>query len=79
MERTIQQQAQELMQLHRTVGLLAILVEPEAAREEAQWLGMMIWMQEREPKWDSHYEDEKLWGADITNMIARVMTEVAPG
>jgi len=49
-ERTIRQQAQEQTQLHRTVGHLAILVEAQAAREEAQWLAMMTWMQEREQK-----------------------------
>jgi len=47
MERTMQQQAQELTQLHRTVGHLTNLVQAQAAREEAQWLGMRTWMQER--------------------------------
>jgi len=73
MERTIRQQAQELTQLHRTVGHLANLLEAWAAREEAQWLGMMTWMQEREQKWVARHEDDKLWGAGITNMIAKVM------
>jgi len=36
MERTIRQQAQELTQLHQTVGHLANLWEVLAAREEAQ-------------------------------------------
>jgi len=80
MERTIRQQAQDAMQLHRTVGRLANLLEAWAAREEAQWLGMMTWMQsEREQKWDARHEDEKLWGVGITNMIAKVMKGVAPG
>jgi len=42
MERTIRQQAQKLMQLHQTVGHLTNLVEAQAAREEAQWLAMMM-------------------------------------
>jgi len=50
MERMIPQQAEELMQLHRTVAHLANLWEVWAAREEAQWQGMMVWMQEREQK-----------------------------
>jgi len=79
MERTIRQQAQDLTQLHRTVGHLANLWEVWAAREEAQWQGMMGWMQEREQKWDARHEDDKLWGAGITNMIAKVMKGVAPG
>ena len=79
MERTIRQQAQELMQLHRTVGHLAHLWGVQAAREEAQWQGMIAWMQEREQKWDARREDDKLWGAGITNMIAKVMKGVAPG
>jgi len=78
-ERTMRQQAQELTQLHRTVGHLTNLVQAQAAREEAQWLGMRTWMQEREQKWDARHEDDKLWGAGITNMIARIMKGVASG
>jgi hypothetical protein len=50
MEKTMRQQAHELPQLHQTIGHLANLLEARAAREEAQWLGMMMWMQEREQK-----------------------------
>ena len=35
-------------------------------------------MQEREQKWDARHEDDKLWGAGITNMIANVVKRVAP-
>jgi len=79
MERTMQQQAQELTQLHRTVGHLTNLVQVQAAREDTQWLGMKTWMQEREQKWDARHKDDKPWGAGITNMIAKVMEGVAPG
>jgi hypothetical protein len=79
MERTMRQQAQELTQLHRAIGHLTNLVQAQAAREEAQWLGMRTWMQEREQKWDARHEDDKLWGPGITNMIAKVMKGVAPG
>jgi len=79
MERTIRQQAHELTQLHRTVGHLANLVEARAARKEAQRLAMMTWMQEREQKWEARYEDDKVWGAGITNMIAKTMKGVAQG
>jgi hypothetical protein len=79
MERTIRQQAQELTQLHRTVGHLTNLVQAQAAREEAQSLGMRTWMQERDQKRDGHHEDGKQWGAGITNMIAKVMKGEAPG
>jgi len=78
-ERTIRLQAQELTQLHRTVGHLANLWEVPAAREEAQCQGMMAWMQERELKWDPRHEDDKLWGPGITNMIAKVMNGEPPG
>jgi hypothetical protein len=37
MERTMRQQAQELTQLHRTVGHLTNMLEAQAAHEEAQW------------------------------------------
>jgi len=79
MQRTIRQQEQELPQLHRTVGHLPNLLEALAAREEAQWQGMMTWMQEREQKWDAHQKDDELWGAGITNMITKTMKGVAQG
>jgi nucleotidyltransferase/DNA polymerase involved in DNA repair len=79
MERTMRQQAQELMQLQQTVGHLTNLVQAQAARKEAQSLGIRTWMQEREQKWDARHEDDKLWGAGITNIIAKVLNGVAPG
>jgi len=36
-------------------------------------------MQEREQKLDACHDDDELWWAGITNMIATVMKEVAPG
>jgi len=53
MERWIRQHAQELMQLHRTVGHLANLVAAWVACEEAQRLGMMTWIQDTEQLVDS--------------------------
>jgi len=40
---------------------------------------MMTWMEEREQKWDARYEDDKVWGVGITNMIAKTMKGVAQG
>jgi len=40
---------------------------------------MMVWMQEREPKWDDSHQDDELCGAGVTNMIAKVMKGVPPG
>jgi len=79
MERTMRQQAQELTQLHLTVGHLTNLLQAQAARKAAQWFGMRMSIQEREQKWHAHHEDDKLWGGGITNMIAMVMKAVAPG
>jgi hypothetical protein len=59
---TIRKQIQELPQLDSTVQHLANLVEPRAAREDAQLLAMMLWMQEREQKWDPRHEKDKRWG-----------------
>jgi len=73
MERTMRQQAQELTQLHRTVEHLTMLVQAQAACEEAQWSGMRMWKQEKEQKWDARHEDDNMWGAGITNMIAKSM------
>jgi hypothetical protein len=79
MVRTIRQQAQELTKLHRTVGHLANLVEARAAHEVAQRLSMMTWMQEREQKLDIRYKDDKVWGAGMTHMIAKIIEGVAQG
>jgi len=38
-----------------------------------------MWMQEKEQKWDAWHENDKLWGAGITTMIAQVIKGVAPG
>jgi len=67
------------MQLHRTVGHLANLVEARATGAVAPRLAMMMWMQEREQKWDAHYEDNKVWGAGITDIIVKTITGVAQG
>jgi hypothetical protein len=48
-------------------------------REDEQRLGMRTLMQEREQKWDSRHEDNKVWGAGITNMIAKTMKGVVKG
>ena len=53
------------MQLHQTVGHLTNLVQGQAAREEARWLGKRTWMQERDQKWDACYEDDTLWWGGI--------------
>jgi hypothetical protein len=79
MERTMRQHAQEVTQLHQNVGHQTNLVEAPAAPEEAEWQAMMTWMQEREQKWDTHHQDDRLWGAGITNKIAKVMKHAAPG
>jgi len=79
MERTIPHQAQELTQLHLTVRHLANLMDARAAYEEAQRWAMMLLMQEREQKWDTCHEDNKLCGADIMNMIVKTMKGVAQG
>jgi len=79
MGRTMRQQAQELMQLHRTVGHQTHLLDAQSARKEAQWRGVMTWMQDREQKWNTSHKDDKLWGAGVRIMIAKVMKGVAPG
>jgi len=78
-ERTIRQQAQELTQLHQTVGHLANFVEAWAACEMAQRLPRMTWIREKEQKWNTRYEDAKVWVAGITNRISMTMNGVAQG
>jgi len=79
MERIVRQQAQELMPQLQTVGHITHVLEAQAANEEVQWQRMLMWMQEREQKWDTHHEDKKLQGVAITYVIAKVMKSVAPG
>jgi len=52
-------------------------VEARAAREEAERLAMMMLMQQSEQKLDARYEDDKVWGAGIMNMIAKTVKGVA--
>jgi hypothetical protein len=40
---------------------------------------MMTWMQERQQKNDARHGDDRLWGAGIMNMMAKVMKVVVPG
>jgi hypothetical protein len=54
-------------------------VEVRGARKQAQRLAMILWMQEREQRWDAHYEDDKVWGACITKVTAKTMKGVAQG
>ena len=75
MERTVRQQAQELAQLHRTARQLTNLLEAHAAREEVQWAGVKAWMEEREGKWEFRHEENVLWAAGISNMVAEITNE----
>jgi hypothetical protein len=59
-ERTIRQQALELIQLHQPVVLHTYQLEAWAACEEAQRLAMMTWSQDSQGKGDAHHEDNKL-------------------
>jgi len=78
MERILQQQVQELTQLHQTVAHLSNLVQGQAAREEVQRLGMTKWRQVTEQNRDDRHSDNNMWGADITAMIAKMMKGVTP-
>jgi hypothetical protein len=52
-------------------------LEAWPAHEEAQSLGLIMWMQERVEMWEARHEDEKLWRVGITNVIAKTMKGVA--
>jgi hypothetical protein len=45
-------------------------LEARAVFEEAQWRGIITWMDESEQKWDSRQENNERWGVGIMNMIA---------
>jgi hypothetical protein len=73
MERAAQQQACELAQLHRTVAKMANMLETHTALQDAQWLGMKSWMEEKETTQDAYHQDDLMWGEGITDMVARVV------
>jgi hypothetical protein len=50
-------------------------LEAHAAREEAQWVGVKAWMEESEEKWEFCHEQNVLWAAGNTNMVAEIMNE----
>ena len=74
MERTAQQQARELAQLHRTIAKMANMLETQTALQEAQWRGMETWLEEQEEKRDAYHQDDVLWGKGIMDMITRVVS-----
>jgi hypothetical protein len=75
MERAVRQQAQELAQLHRTTRQLTNLLEAHAAQEEAQWAGVKAWMEEREERWEFRHEENVLWAAGISRLVAEITKE----
>jgi hypothetical protein len=48
-------------------------VQAQAACKEEQWLGMRTWMKVGEQKWVARHQNDRPWGAGITNMIAKIM------
>lgn len=77
-QRAIRQRTQKLTQMVRNVAHLANLLDSETACEEAQWLGMITWMQEREQTLDTRHENVKMLGAGMTARLAMIMKGVAP-
>jgi len=78
MARTMRREAQALTHLHQTFGRMTNLLEAPAARGEAQRRGLMTWMQEREHICDTRHEDDRLWGAGITDTLTKVMNRAPP-
>ena len=74
-ERTVRQQAREVIQLHQTIDWMARMLEAHAVREEAQWLGMREWLEDREMKWDQRHKDDVLWGMGIADMTVEVLAK----
>jgi len=60
MERTLRQLAREVTQLHQTTYGIARMLEAHTSCEEAQWLGMREWLQDRKTKWDQCHKDNVL-------------------
>jgi len=53
-------QAREVIQQHLTIDSMARMLGVHTAHEEAQWLGMKEWLEDREPKWDDRHKDNVL-------------------
>jgi len=58
MDRTAQQQACELAQLHRSNAKIANMLETQTALQEAPWEGINKWLEENEEKWDTYHQDD---------------------
>ena len=73
MERATQQKARELSKLHRTIAKMANMFDTQTALQEAQWRGMITWLEEKEEKRDAYHQDDVLWLKGITDMVKRVV------
>jgi len=83
MEQTLRQQAREVTQLRQNMGRMSRRLEAHSAHEEAQWVGMNEWLEDREMNWDECHKDNVLWGTGIADMTTEELAkarvcEVAP-
>jgi hypothetical protein len=74
MERAAQQQAHEIAQRHRTIPMMANMLDAQTALQEVQWRGMRTWLEKREEKLEAYHQDDVLWGRGITDMVTKVVT-----
>jgi 2-methylaconitate cis-trans-isomerase PrpF len=68
----MEQNAQELTQLHQAIAHLANLLEAQAAYVEAQWLGRIICLQQTRQQNDAHHQGGWLWVAVTSEMVKNV-------
>jgi len=64
----VRQRAREVTQLHQTMDRMARMQEAHPAHEEAQWLVMKVWLEDREMKWDERQRDNVPWRTGIVDM-----------
>jgi len=58
---------------------MASMLEAHAACEETQWLGMRMWMEDRERKWDVRHEDNVLLERGIMDMVTKILAGARAG
>jgi len=73
MERTLSQQVREVTQLHHTIRRMARMLKAHAASDEAQWLGIKQWQEERDTKWNERLKANVLWGTGIADITVVVL------
>ena len=68
-------QVHKVTQLHNTIYRMARMHSRHAAHEDAQWLALRGWLEDRETQWEECHKDNVLRGTGIADMGAGVLAK----